>query len=97
MNGVIENLTGMSNMTDQVIAADLLISAKTGVTRLAVALTESTTPEIKQALHNQLDQAVTFHEQVSRYMVSRGFYHPYQVKEQLAVDLQNAQTALTLS
>jgi similar to spore coat protein len=97
MNSVIENLTGMDAMSDQVIATDLLISAKTGVIRSAVALTEMATPELKETLRKQLDQTITFHQQVTEYMMSRGLYHPYQMKEQLAVDLQNAQTALNMS
>lgn len=42
MNGLIETLTGMDKMTDQVIATDFLISAKSGVQNYAVAITETT-------------------------------------------------------
>ncbi|MDF2963692.1 MAG: spore coat protein [Paenibacillus sp.] len=97
MNTLVENMTGMNSMTDQVIASDLLISAKSGVKSYAIALTESTTPEVRQMLRKQLDQAITAHEQISNYMIQNGYYHPTQVKQQIQLDLQNAQIALSLS
>ncbi|KAF6598992.1 spore coat protein, partial [Paenibacillus sp. EKM208P] len=42
MNSIVQNMTGMGGMTDQVIASDLLISAKSGIKSYAIALTEST-------------------------------------------------------
>lgn len=42
MNALIESLTGMNKMSDQVIATDFLIAAKSGVRNYAIALTETT-------------------------------------------------------
>jgi similar to spore coat protein len=96
MNTVLEHLTGMQTMTDQVIASDLLISAKTGIKTYALAVTESVTPEIKTVLRKQLEEAVLMHEQITNYMMQKGFYHPYNVNEQIQVDMNNVQTALNL-
>ncbi|WP_248926560.1 spore coat protein [Paenibacillus hamazuiensis] len=97
MNTLLENMTGMGSMTDQVIANDLLIAAKTGIKDCAVALTEATTPEVRQILKKQLDQAISSHEKISAYMIQKGLYHPTQVKQQIQLDLQNAQTATGLA
>jgi similar to spore coat protein len=96
MTGMIQNMAGMGGMTDQVIATDLLLSAKSGIKNYALALTETTTPEVREALKGQLDSAIESHDQITRYMVSKGFYHPGNMSEQLAVDMQATQTALSL-
>lgn len=97
MNQLIQNLMGMSGMTDQVIATDVLISAKAGVRNYAVAITEAGTPELKAALREQLNTAIATHEKITNYMISRGFYHPHDLREQLQVDLTVSDTALKLA
>jgi similar to spore coat protein len=96
MNQIIENLTGTNRLTDQIIAADLLNSAKTGVKNIAVALTEASTPEVRGALKKQLNDAITAHENVFNYMSSKGWYNAKDMNEQLRMDIQNASAAMKL-
>ncbi|MBN6186817.1 spore coat protein [Aneurinibacillus sp. BA2021] len=84
----------MPEMADMTFAMDFLIAAKSGVRSYAMAATEAGTPEIKETLIKQLEEAIDMHEQISVYMMERGWYHPWDVKEQLQLDLQNIQTAL---
>ena len=59
MNGLIETLTGMDKMTDQVIATDFLISSKSAIQNYAVAITETTSKEFREVLKRQLkDQLI---------------------------------------
>ncbi len=97
MNGLIQNLIGMGGMTDQVIAADFLVSAKAGVQNYAIAITETATPELKAALKEQLFAAIQTHEKITHYMISKGYYHPHDLKEQLNVDFTATETALNLA
>ncbi|KAA9015742.1 spore coat protein [Niallia endozanthoxylica] len=97
MNQMIQNMTGMGGMTDQVIATDFLIAAKTGVKNLALAITETSTPEVRDTLKQYLNDAIDTHEQIFKYMVDKGYYHPNNLGEQLSVDLQASQTALNLA
>lgn len=97
MNQLIQNMMGMGGMTDQVIATDLLISAKCGVHNYAIALTEAATLELRAALKEQLFAAIDTHESVSNYMIAKGYYHPHNLKEQLTVDLTTTDTALNLA
>jgi similar to spore coat protein len=97
MNGFIQNLMGMGGMTDQVIATDFLIAAKEGVRNYTVALTEVATPELRTALRQQLRDAIQTHENISNYMIAKGFYHPHDLSEQLQVDLTAANTANNLA
>lgn len=96
MNQFIQNMTGMGDMTDQVIATDLLIAAKSAVKMYSFAVTETATPEVRTALHTQLNNAINMHEQVTDFMVSKGYYHPYNMNDQLNVDITAAQTALNM-
>ncbi|MGF9910610.1 spore coat protein [Brevibacillus porteri] len=96
MTGILQSLAGMGGLTDQVIAMDFLISAKSGVRNYAMALTETGNPEIKATLTKQLEEAIDLHEKISLYMIERGWYHPWNVTEQIQFDQQNIQTALNL-
>lgn len=96
MNYSLKNLTGINGMSDQIIASDMLITAKSGVKDLAVAITEATTPEIRNVLKKHLDTAIQTHEAITSYMVEKGFYHPYNVHEQLQVDINAANKSLNL-
>ena len=97
MNQLVQNIMGMGGMTDQVIATDFLISAKEGVRNYAVAITETATPELKDELREQLRAAISTHERISNYMISKGYYHPHELREQLVIDLTTTNTALNLA
>ncbi|RJE86261.1 spore coat protein [Paenibacillus sp. 1011MAR3C5] len=96
MNPILEYLTGMNTLTDEVIAMDLHMNAKSGVRNYAMALTECATPEIKAILAKQLEEAIDAHEMITDYMIQRGLYHPHQMNEQIQLDLQNIQTAMKI-
>jgi similar to spore coat protein len=96
MNTILEHLTGLNTLTDEVIAMDLLINAKSGVRNYAMAVTECATPDIKAVLTKQLDEAIATHEKITSYMMSRGLYKPYNINEQIQLDLQNIQTAMNI-
>jgi similar to spore coat protein len=96
MNRLVENLTGLNVMTDQVISLDLNMAAKTGIKMYAVAATESATPEVKSTLIRHLNESVDMQERITAYLMQRGFYHPYNMVEQIQLDRTNVQTALNL-
>ncbi|OLN22545.1 spore coat protein [Domibacillus antri] len=97
MNGLMKNFTGMKGMTDEVIASDLLLAAKSGVTFTAFALTEAATPELRSVLREQLMAAITAHNNISQYMMAKGYYHPYDFNQQIQADVTAAQTAQNLT
>jgi len=96
MNPILEYLMGIDKLTDEVIAMDLLINAKSGVRNYAMAVTECVTPEIKTVLMKQLEEAIDTHEMILAYMMERGLYHPYNVNEQIQMDLRNIQTTMNI-
>lgn len=65
---ILQNLAGMSEMTEQIITADLLQDAKTAVRNYAIAITEASTPEVRKVLRSHLNEAVDIQEMILRYM-----------------------------
>ena len=96
MNPIMKNLTGMSALTDQVVAMDLLNSAKSGIRNYAMAVTESGTPEIKAILTQHLEESLNMHEIISNYMVAKGWYYAWDREKQTELSLQNIETAVNL-
>lgn len=96
MNPIIETLTGMDGLSDQMIAMDLLIAAKSGIRNYSFAVTESGTPEVKEILTRHLVEALDMHEQISSYIVEKGWYHAWDMNEQINLELNNINTALNL-
>lgn len=96
MNTLIQNLLGMADMTEQVIATDFLMAAKAGVRNYAAALSETVTPEVREVLKGQLFDAIQAHESISSYMIDKGYYHVYDPKKQLIVDLDTIEAVMNL-
>ncbi|MBB3851600.1 hypothetical protein [Saccharococcus caldoxylosilyticus] len=44
-----------------------------------------------------MNDAIQLYEQISQYMINKGYYHLANVQEQLRVDMQAAQQALQTS
>lgn len=81
-------------MNDQIMASDLLIGAKSAVRNYAYALTETYSQNVRSTLTNQLNDAITFHNQVSEYMVNKGYYSPYDMQKQIQIDMTSAQQVM---
>ena len=88
--------TARTRLTDQFIAFDLLNDTKADVKAYAAALTAATTPAIRNILKKQLDQAISFQEQVGSYVAERGWYNVYDAGEQLKMDADITQNTLNL-
>lgn len=97
MTNMLQKIAGMAGMTDQVIATDFLISTKSAVRNLTFALTESVTPEVREALRTQLQYSIEAHEKISQYMMEKEYYHPDDLDKQLKVELKTSKAALKLA
>lgn len=97
MTNLIQKMAGLSGMKDQVIATDFLISAKSAVRNLTFALTESVTPEAREILREQLDDAIKTHEKISQYMMEKDYYNPSDLEKQLDIELKASKAALKLA
>ncbi len=96
MISLIQNLAGMGNITEQVIATDFLLAAKAGVRNYSAAISEATSPEVREVLRRQLHTAIETHEKIFNYMMNKGYYYAYNPQEQIAIDMQTSDTVLNL-
>lgn len=97
MASIIQNIAGMGDMTEQVIATDLLISSKNAIKNYASALAETTTPEVKNTLRRQLDDAINAHGRISTYMMNKGYYNAYEPQAQMSMDRQASDTVMNIN
>ncbi|MBP1155603.1 MULTISPECIES: spore coat protein [unclassified Paenibacillus] len=91
------NSVGMPDLADSSFALDFLLSAKNAVRNCAVALTETITPEARTMVHNQLNEALALHEEVSQLMLNKGWLHPYHLNEQYQLDMKSAKTTVQIA
>lgn len=96
MNSVLESVTGMDKLNDQIIAEDFLIAAKTSIKNYSVALSVSTTPEVRNIFKKHLDEAISCHEKITNYMITKGYCVPNDPAKQFQMDIQAADTAFNL-
>lgn len=96
MANMIQNMAGMGDMTEQVIATDFLLATKSAIKGYAAALAETATPEVRDTLRRQMDVAIGTHERITNYMMSKGYYHAYNPNEQIKVDIKAADTVLNM-
>ncbi|WP_055110272.1 spore coat protein [Paenibacillus ihumii] len=77
-------------------AGQLLGFAKTAVRTYAIAITETSTPQLRETLQKQLNAAIQLHAKVFYFMLENGYYPSYDLPKLLANDVANANKALAL-
>lgn len=83
-----ENSKDKVNLTDKDIALDLMADSKATIAVLAKALTETTNPQLRDTLRNQLTACVNSHYRLSDIAIGKGWYDAYtDPKQQLQQDL----------
>ncbi|MFD1707725.1 spore coat protein [Siminovitchia sediminis] len=77
-------------------AGDLLGLSKALVRNLAIGITETATPVLRETLTTHLLRAIKGHEMTYNYMYQKGLYPSYDLPELLKNDLNNAKRALEM-
>jgi similar to spore coat protein len=96
MVNILQELAGMGDLTEQVIATDFLISAKAAVQNYAVAISEVTSNEVRAVLRRQLNDAIASHEKIFGYMSQKGYYHAGSPMDQIRTDLRAVDTVMRI-
>ncbi len=91
------NAEGMPNLADSSFAMDFLLTVKTGIRNYGFAITETANPELRRALHKQMEAAIDLHTEISDLMIKKGWLHPHNMKEQFPIDLKSAETAVQIA
>ncbi|SES13288.1 similar to spore coat protein [Gracilibacillus ureilyticus] len=96
MANILDKISNKELINDEVIATDLLVSAKAAVRNYAVAITETASPEIHKVLKKQLNDAIDLHHKIATYMIDKELYHAYDINEQVEHDLKKADLAMDM-
>ncbi|HWI61895.1 MAG TPA: spore coat protein [Symbiobacteriaceae bacterium] len=91
------NAENMPWQADSAMALEFLITAKTGVRNTAIALTETASPEARTVLRRQLSEALALHEEIYTLMMEKGWFHPYELKEQVRLDMSSSDTMVKIA
>jgi spore coat protein CotF len=90
------NALHVPELADTTFAMDLLLRAKEGVRNIAVALTESASPDLRALLRNQLMQGIAMHQEITELMINKKWFHPYELSEQYKLDQLSANNTLMI-
>lgn len=87
------NAEGMPKLVDNMMSLTLMLNAKNAVRSYAIALSESATPEVRDLITAQLNSAVERHEEITKLMIQKGWFHPVNLEKQFQMDLESSTTA----
>jgi spore coat protein CotF len=90
------NSVNVPELADTTFAMDLLLRSKEGVRNIAVALTESASPDVRALLRNQLMQGIAMHQEITDLMISKKWFHPYELSEQYQLDQLSAKNTIMI-
>ncbi|MEC1920001.1 spore coat protein [Bacillus subtilis] len=88
------NSLNVPELADTTSAMDFLIRAKEGVRNTAVALTETASPDVRALLRKQLMQGIAMHQEITELMISKKWFHPYELSEQYKLDQLSAKNTI---
>ncbi|MCY7781586.1 MULTISPECIES: spore coat protein [unclassified Bacillus (in: firmicutes)] len=88
------NSLNVPELADTTFAMDFLIRAKEGVRNTAVALTETASPDVRALLRKQLMQGIALHQEITELMISKKWFHPYELSEQYKLDQLSAKNTV---
>lgn len=87
----------MPEMSDASFALDFLLSVKTGIHTYGLAITETTSPDLRKVLYKQMEQAIDLHAEISDLMLEKGWLYPHDFGKQVELDLKSAANALFIA
>ncbi|GIP47808.1 spore coat protein [Paenibacillus sp. DXFW5] len=90
------NALNMPEIADMTFAVDFLMRAKEGVRNIAIALTETASPEARILLRNLLRQGIAMHQEITELMMRKKWFHPYDLTEQYQLDQLSAKNTILI-
>lgn len=90
------NALNMPEIADMTFATDFLMRAKEGVRNIAIALTETASPEARILLRNLLRQGIAMHQEITELMMRKKWFHPYELTEQYQLDQLSAKNTILI-
>ena len=91
------NSIGMPELTDAGVAMEFLITTKTGIRNLSIALTETASPAFRKLIQAQLNVMIELYSDISDLMMKKEWLKPYDLESQKVLDLRSAENAIYIA
>lgn len=91
LSSIVNNTT---DINDEVIASNMLASAKSAADVYLNATMTCTTPELRAIYSASLNQVVGGHSALTELTVNRGWMHPYESPEKQLSEVVNKSTTI---
>jgi spore coat protein CotF len=91
------NALNMPELADMSFATDFLIRAKEGVRNMAIAITETASPEARALLKKQLFEGIALHQEIHELMIQKKWFHPHHFGEQYQLDQLSAKNTAMIA
>lgn len=91
------NSINMPELTDSGIALEFLLTTKTGIRNLSIAITETASPSLQKLMKTQLDVMLSLYFEISELMMKKEWLKPYDLESQKEIDIRAAENAISIA
>ncbi|MER2030989.1 MAG: spore coat protein [Solibacillus sp.] len=91
------NSVGMPELTDSGVALEFLLTTKTGIRNLSIALTETASPALQKIMRTQLDVMIDLYFEISELMMEKEWLKPFNLEDQKELDIKSAENAINIA
>lgn len=91
------NSLGMPELTDSGIATEFLLSTKSGIRTISIALTETASPVLQKLLKTQLDVMLELYFEIVELMIEKQWLKPHDINAQKEIDIKAAENAISIA
>lgn len=91
------NSLGMPELTDSGVALEFLLTTKTGIRNLSIALTETASPALQKIMRTQLNVMIDLYFEISELMMKKEWLKPYHLEGQKELDIKSAENAISIA
>lgn len=91
------NSVGMPELTDAGVALEFLLTTKTGIRNLSIALTETASPALQKIMRTQLNVMIDLYFEISELMMKKEWLKPFNLEGQKELDIKSAENAISIA
>lgn len=91
------NSVNMPELTDSGVALEFLLTTKTGIRTISIALTETASPVLRKLMKTQLDVMFDLYEEICELMEKKEWIKPYDLESQKDLDIKSAENAISIA
>lgn len=91
------NSINMPELTDSGVALEFLLTTKTGIRNLAIAITETASPSLRKLMKTQLNVMLDLYAEITELMIKKEWLKPFDLDSQKELDIKAAENAISIA